>query len=101
MRRQKDAAGNYTKEIAIILENGLIPRVDELDELSIFKVIDLLCKSAQPGGFVNDQAAAEQPPNNAAAYKQVYFDLLATEFARKYKTQPDSVTIEQRCYVLF
>jgi len=69
----------FVYEIAIMLENNLIPQVDQLKEQSIADIVALM--------------------SEIEISKSVYMDLLATEFARKHKTD-EYVSTHTRCFVL-
>ena len=71
-----NSQGRFKQQIAILMENSIIPRVDKLYENQIYTVMLLLKENEID--------------------RTVYFDLLATEFARKYRTS-STMRFDQRC----
>ena len=65
LRELRGSGDHFSKEIAILLENSLIPQVEKLSESGIATIMQLMEENRID--------------------KKVYSDLLATEFARKYK----------------
>ena len=78
--RLKGTQDKFASEVAVILENGIIPQVDSLRENAISDVVTIMVANK--------------------IERKVFADLLATEFARKYKTA-ERMTVQSRIKVIY